>query len=44
MREIGLESDPSLVVEGDHTMEGGMAAFTTFTGGRDPSYGGSVLE
>ncbi len=27
MREIGLESDPSLVVEGDHTMEGGMAAF-----------------
>jgi LacI family transcriptional regulator len=27
MREIGLESDPSLVVEGNHTMEGGMAAF-----------------
>src|SRR5437016_11180316 len=28
MQEIGLESDPQLIVEGDHTMEGGMAAFT----------------
>ncbi len=27
MREIGLEVDPALMVEGDHTMEGGMAAF-----------------
>ena len=27
MREIGLEADPTLMVEGDHTMEGGMAAF-----------------
>ena len=27
MQEIGLESDPKLVIEGDHTMEGGMAAF-----------------
>ena len=26
MQEIGLESDPALIVEGDHTMEGGMAA------------------
>ena len=28
MQEIGLESDPELIIEGDHTMEGGMAAFT----------------
>jgi len=27
MQEIGLESDPELIVEGDHTMEGGMSAF-----------------
>lgn len=27
MQEIGLESDPALIIEGDHTMEGGMAAF-----------------
>jgi LacI family transcriptional regulator len=27
MAEIGLEADPALIVEGDHTMEGGMAAF-----------------
>jgi LacI family transcriptional regulator len=27
MREIGIEVDPALMVEGDHTMEGGMAAF-----------------
>jgi LacI family transcriptional regulator len=26
MQEIGLEADPTLIVEGDHTMEGGMAA------------------
>ncbi len=26
MQEIGLETDPSLIVEGDHTLEGGMAA------------------
>jgi LacI family transcriptional regulator len=26
MQEIGLEADPALIVEGDHTMEGGMAA------------------
>jgi DNA-binding LacI/PurR family transcriptional regulator len=28
MQEIGLESDPAFIVEGDHTMEGGMAAFS----------------
>src|SRR5947207_3252413 len=28
MQGIGLESDPELIIEGDHTMEGGMAAFT----------------
>src|SRR5207237_534519 len=28
IQEIGLESDPELIIEGDHTMEGGMAAFT----------------
>ena len=28
MREIGLTVDPELVIEGDHTMEGGMAALT----------------
>jgi len=27
VREIGVETDPALMVEGDHTMEGGMAAF-----------------
>ena len=27
IEEIGLESDPELIVEGDHTMEGGMSAF-----------------
>jgi LacI family transcriptional regulator len=27
MEEIGIEPDPALIVEGDHTMEGGMAAF-----------------
>jgi LacI family transcriptional regulator len=26
-REIGIEADSSLMVEGDHTMEGGMSAF-----------------
>ncbi len=26
MREIGLTAEPELIVEGDHTMEGGMAA------------------
>ena len=33
MQEIGLESDPALIVEGDHTMEGGMAAFTRLLAG-----------
>jgi LacI family transcriptional regulator len=33
MQEIGLETDPQLVVEGDHTMEGGMAAFTRLLAG-----------
>jgi len=27
IQEIGLESDPELIIEGNHTMEGGMAAF-----------------
>src|ERR1700746_2883978 len=27
MQEIGLESDPDLVIESDHTVEGGIAAF-----------------
>jgi LacI family transcriptional regulator len=27
IREIGLEADPALMIEGDHTMEGGMEAF-----------------
>jgi LacI family transcriptional regulator len=34
MQEIGLESDPALIVEGDHTMEGGMAAFARLLAGR----------
>src|ERR1700732_2465382 len=34
MQEIGLESDPALIVEGDHTMEGGMAAFTRLLAGQ----------
>ena len=33
MQEIGLESDPALIVEGDHTMEGGMSAFRQLLGG-----------
>jgi LacI family transcriptional regulator len=33
MQEIGLESDPGLIMEGDHTMEGGMAAFTRLLAG-----------
>ena len=33
MQEIGLESDPALMVEGDHTVEGGMAAFTRLLAG-----------
>ena len=28
MLEIGLESEPELIIEGDHTLEGGMAAMT----------------
>ena len=35
MQEIGLESDPALIVEGDHTMEGGMAAFRSLLNGPD---------
>jgi LacI family transcriptional regulator len=27
VREIGLEADPAFMIEGDHTMEGGMTAF-----------------
>ena len=33
MQEIGLEADPRLVIEGDHTMEGGMAAFIRLLAG-----------
>ena len=33
MQEIGLESDPDLIVEGDHTLEGGMEAFTRLLAG-----------
>src|SRR6266478_9750428 len=33
MQEISLESDPALIVEGDHTMEGGMAAFRRLLNG-----------
>jgi DNA-binding LacI/PurR family transcriptional regulator len=33
MQEIGLETDAELVVEGDHTVEGGMAAFTRLLAG-----------
>jgi LacI family transcriptional regulator len=32
MREIGLESTEELIAEGDHTMEGGMAAFAQLIG------------
>lgn len=28
MQEIGLATDPQLIIEGDHTVEGGMAAFS----------------
>jgi len=28
MREIGMEIEPGMVIEGDHTMEGGMQAFS----------------
>jgi LacI family transcriptional regulator len=33
MGEIGLEADPSLIVEGTHTIEGGIAAFGKLLGG-----------
>ena len=33
MQEIGLATDPQLVVEGDHTVEGGMAAFARLLAG-----------
>src|SRR6267378_404361 len=33
MQEIGLNTDPELVVEGDHTVEGGMAALTQLLAG-----------
>ncbi len=33
MREIGLEADPALLIEGDHTMEGGMGAFAKLLDG-----------
>src|ERR1700732_3293769 len=33
MQEIGLDTDPGLVVEGDHTVEGGFAAFTRLLAG-----------
>ena len=36
MREIGLEADTALMVEGDHTMEGGMAAFAKLLAHRAP--------
>jgi LacI family transcriptional regulator len=32
MQEIGLEADPELIVEGDHTLEGGMAACARLLG------------
>ncbi len=31
MREIGMRAEPGLVVEGDHTMEGGMKALAHLT-------------
>jgi len=34
MEEIGLEAHPALIVEGDHTMEGGMAAFAQLLSSR----------
>jgi DNA-binding LacI/PurR family transcriptional regulator len=33
MQEIGLESDPALIVQGDHTVEGGMAALKRLLAG-----------
>lgn len=33
MQEIGLELDPALIIEGDHTMEGGMKAFARLLAG-----------
>lgn len=33
MQEIGLETDPDLLVEGDHTVEGGMAALNRLLAG-----------
>lgn len=34
MQEIGLDADPRLVVEGNHTLEGGEVAFTRLLGRR----------
>jgi DNA-binding LacI/PurR family transcriptional regulator len=36
MQEIGLATDPQLVVEGDHTVEGGITAFTQLLAGPTP--------
>ena len=36
MEEIGLRADPKLIVEGNHTMEGGMAAFNKLAGMSSP--------
>ena len=44
MQEIGLESDPALIVEGDHTMEGGMAACIRLARRTRPSDRCIVLE
>jgi LacI family transcriptional regulator len=34
MGEIGLEVDPALIVEGNHTIEGGIASFGKLLGGK----------
>ena len=44
MAEIGLEVDPALMVEGTHTIEGGIDRFGQAPGRIDPADGRAVLE
>ena len=44
MGEIGLAARPELVIEGDHTLEGGMTALAKLRAVADNTHGGSLLE
>ena len=44
MEEIGLAAQPELVIEGDHTLEGGMTAMAKLRAGPTTTHRGSLLE